>query len=244
MRKTVSLMFTVIAAAALTVAAASAGLAAPEPPGHGGATDSALLTVATTVGDDVFATTDLASLLDPTGTSTGHYGPYPSTSPDSGTCGNNWADDAFDRHFTVHNQNGAISIVEQFKDGSFETPSTTPPDSKQSPGACQTVPAPVGNGGMVNAGVTGSLHGYFIITTTAGTTQTNFDPHCDGVLMTNDPCDTATFVNTHFSCTYGADCNVFTFFFHYSAGDQSLTSHEWKNASADRGGNSGDIRSN
>jgi len=36
---------------------------------------------------------------------------------------------------------------------------------------------------------------------------------------------------------------VTTFFFHYSAGDQSLVEHEWKNASSDRGGNHGDIRS-
>jgi hypothetical protein len=38
-------------------------------------------------------------------------------------------------------------------------------------------------------------------------------------------------------------CSVSTFFFHYSAGDQALIQHEWKNASSDRGGNSGDIRS-
>lgn len=242
MKRAISLLCPVFAAAALAVAAALPVSAGPEPTGGGGVSDAALLTVVGTVGDDVFATTDLTSLLDPTGTSTEHYGPYPSTSPDSGTCGNNWADDAFDRHFTVHMQNGAISIVEQFKDGSFQTPSTTPPNTNQSPGACQT--APLGNGGMVNPGVTGSMHGYFIITTMAGTTQTNFDPHCNGLAMTNANCDTSTFVNTHFSCTYGADCSVFTFFFHYSAGDQSLTSHEWKNASADRGGNNGDIRSN
>jgi hypothetical protein len=34
-----------------------------------------------------------------------------------------------------------------------------------------------------------------------------------------------------------------TFFFHYAAGDQGLVEHEWKNASDDRGGNHGDIRS-
>ena len=32
-----------------------------------------------------------------------------------------------------------------------------------------------------------------------------------------------------------------TFFDHYSAGDQGLVYHEWKNASCDRGGNHGDI---
>jgi len=34
---------------------------------------------------------------------------------------------------------------------------------------------------------------------------------------------------------------VTTFFDHYAARDQSLLFHEWKNASLDRGGNSGDI---
>ena len=59
--------------------------------------------------------------------------------------------------------------------------------------------------------------------------------------MTDANCDTFTFVNTHFSSlgVYG----VPTFFFHYSAGDQGLLYHEWKNASADRGGNNGDIAS-
>jgi len=34
---------------------------------------------------------------------------------------------------------------------------------------------------------------------------------------------------------------VTTYFFHYSAGDQSLAYHEWKKASDDRGGDHGDI---
>jgi hypothetical protein len=34
---------------------------------------------------------------------------------------------------------------------------------------------------------------------------------------------------------------VTTFFDHYSAGDQNLAVHEWKNATCDRGGNHGDI---
>jgi hypothetical protein len=53
--------------------------------------------------DDLFATADLTALLDPPGANaTQHYGPYTNnTSPDSGTCGNDWATDTFDRHFTV-----------------------------------------------------------------------------------------------------------------------------------------------
>ena len=63
--------------------------------------------------------------------------------------------------------------------------------------------------------------------------------------MTDTDCTTATFVNTHFAgCDYPSPpCEVTTFFDHYSAGDQGLVEHEWKNASADRGGNHGDIRS-
>jgi uncharacterized glyoxalase superfamily protein PhnB len=76
-------------------------------------------------------------------------------------------------------------------------------------------------------------------------TQTSTDPHCNAVAMTDSGCTTTTFVNTHFAaCAYPAPpCSVTTFFFHYSAGDQSLIEHQWKNASDDRGGNSGDIRS-
>src|SRR4029077_3802589 len=84
-------------------------------------TDPSLITLINTTGNDVFATTDLTTLLDPTGTTaTQHYGPYSSESTDSGTCGNDWANDTFDRHFTVRkNPDGTFLVVEQFKDGSF-----------------------------------------------------------------------------------------------------------------------------
>jgi hypothetical protein len=75
-------------------------------------------------------------------------------------------------------------------------------------------------------------------------TQTSTSPFCDAVGMTDANCTTTTFMNTHFTpACYPAVCSVTTFFFHYSASDQGLIQHEWKNASADRGGNSGDIRS-
>jgi len=202
-------------------------------------TDPSLITLINATGDDVFATTNLTTLIDPTTNATQHYGPYSSTSTDSGTCGNDWANDTFDRHFTVRrNQDGSFLVVEQFKDGSFTTPALDSPPVNFSPGACQNGPTPQG---IVNAGVIGSLHGYFIIP--GVTTQTSMDPHCNATLMTNANCDTATFINTHFTACYPATCTVTTFFFHYSAGDQMLVDHEWKNASADRGGNSGDIRS-
>src|SRR2546422_748670 len=195
-----------------------------------GLTNPALLGLITN--DDVFSTANLTIMLDPPGSNgTQHYGPYPSGSPDSGTCGNDWANDTFDRNFTVKsNQDGTFTVIEQFKNGSF----TTIPGA--SPGACETNP-----GGMVG-NVVGSMHGYFIIPLPPGTAQTSTDPHCDGIAMTTDPsCTTATFINTHFDCNYPVGRSVTTFFFHYSAGDQGLVKHEWKNASDDRGGNSGDI---
>jgi hypothetical protein len=185
--------------------------------------------------DELFATADLTALLDPPGmNSTQHYGPYPSGSPDSGTCGNDWAEDTFDRHFTVRaNGDGTFTVVQQYKNGSFVT------SVGLSPGSCDmTDGSPPGT---VNSGITGSMHGYFIITNVGA--QTSTSPFCNAVAMTNVGCTTTTFVNTHFVPCYPVTCTVTTFFFHYSAGDQALVEHEWKNASADRGGNHGDIRS-
>jgi hypothetical protein len=131
--------------------------------------------------------------------------------------------------------------VEQFKNGSFTTPASDSPTINFSPGACQSsTPA-----GTVNPSVTGTLHGYFIIPLAPGEIQTSTDPSC----VANQPstsCTTTGFIDSHFTPCYlngTGSCPVTTFFFHYSAGDQTLLQHEWKDASADRGGNSGDIRS-
>jgi hypothetical protein len=150
---------------------------------------------------------------------TQQYGPYASTSPDSGTCGNLWATETFDRVFRVSTQpnaDGTYTLVEEFKNGSFVT------GAGPSPGGCETNP-----GGVVSAGVTGKMHGTFTIVVSGGT----FDPTggCPG------DCTTADFIATHFGA--GATYDVPTYEFHYSAGNNG----EWKNASADRGGDHGDI---
>lgn len=230
MKKALWFLCPFFSAVALTTAAALPAQAAPEPPGPGGVPDSALATVIATVGDDVFSTTDLTSLIDPTGMSTQHYGPFASGSPDSGTCNNDWAEDSFNRVFTVHfNPDSTITVVEQFKDGNFVT------NVGPSPGGCDTNP-----GGTVAAGVTGSLHGYFVIALPPGTMQTSTDPSCVAG-ASNAPCTTTDFINTHFSPCYPFTCSANTFFDHYVAVDQGLLFHEWKNASMDRGGNKGDI---
>ena len=201
-----------------------------------------------TVGDDLFSTTDLTTLVDPTTTAapTQRYGPYASGSPDSGTCGNDWATDTFDRHFTVFTSGTSFTIVEQFKDGSFVTPAPVDDPSSMpngpSPGACQTSLVPQGT---VKDGVTGSLHGYFIIPLPPGEVQTSTSSSCVAPPATG-PCTTTGFIDSHFTpCYFGGSgtCPVTTFFDHYTAPAQSLVENEWKNASPDRGGNSGDIRS-
>lgn len=213
--------------APLIVALALAASAAAAPDGTTSAAGLTSPALQALIGnDDLFATMSLSTLLDPTGTGgTQHYGPYTTTSPDSGTCGNDWAEDTFDRYFTVR-PNG--DVVEQFKDGSFVT------TGDFSPGACETNP-----GGMVREGVIGGMHGYFVISNVGP--QTSPSPFCDAVSNTNANCTTATFINTHFAPCYPVACPVTTYFFHYASGDQGLIFHEWKNASPDRGGDNGDI---
>src|SRR5713226_8947220 len=51
-----------------------------------------------------------------------HYGPINSATPDSGTCGNNWANDTFKRVFdaaTKPNTDGTYNVTETFIAGRF-----------------------------------------------------------------------------------------------------------------------------
>jgi hypothetical protein len=228
-RSLIGVVPAVLAALAFTVPASAA------PDGVtsvAGVTSPSLLALVSN--DDLFSVMDLSTVLDPTGmTPTQHYGPYASESTDSGSCGPDWADDLFNRDFTVRsNGDGSYTVVEQFKDGSFTA------FGGVSPGACDGF---TNHGSTVAAGTAGSMHGYFIISNVGPRTLNS--PYCDAANSTNDDCTTATFINTHFTACYPATCTVTTFFDHYAAGDQSLRFHQWKNASADRGGDDGDIAS-
>jgi hypothetical protein len=235
MKKRLLTALLVVAAAGFALGGGQASASPESSQSTAGITSPALLALITN--DDLFATTDLSLLLDPAGThATQHYGAYSADSTDSGTCGVDWASDTFDRHFTVrHNPDGTTTVVEQFKNGSFVT------NMGPSPGACDSTDGTPP--GEVDAGITGTMHGYFIIPVPVP--QSSNSPFCDATNNTNADCTTATFVNSHFlGCDYpNAPCAVSTFFFHYAAGDQGLVEHEWKNASCDRGGNHGDIAS-
>jgi hypothetical protein len=157
-----------------------------------------------------------------------HYGPINSSSPDSGTCGNDWANDTYKRLFdagTVANPDGTYTASESFIAGRFVTVAGPSPDACDPSGTA---------GSAIAAGVTGSFNGNFVITVTGGT----FDPNatCDA-----SSCGTtADFVTT----VYGASAtyDVTSFGFTYHANGPGLSSREWRNASADQGGNGGDIK--
>lgn len=148
-----------------------------------------------------------------------HFGPYASNSPDEGTCGNTWANDTFNRAYTVKTKptaEGKYNVVEQFKKGTFTTL------EGPSPGACGPNP-----GGTVSGGVTGKMQGSFSIVVSGGTY--NSGATC------SELCYTSEFVSAFFGS--GATYEVTSFDIHYNAKKHGT----WKNASADKGGNSGDI---
>jgi hypothetical protein len=152
------------------------------------------------------------------GSAAQHFGPYASNSPDEGTCGNTWAEDTFDRLYTVKTKpkNGAYNVVEQFKNGTFTTL------AGPSPGACGTNP-----GGTLSGTVTGKMQGSFSLVVSNGTY--NSGATCSAL------CYTSEFVAAFFGA--GATYEVTSFDLHYKAKKHGV----WKNASADKGGNSGDI---
>src|SRR5438046_4661335 len=119
-------------AAAVVICLLLASSAFADPDRHAqGLTDPSVLELIKD--DNFFATADLTLLLDPAGNSTQHYGPYPSNSPDSGTCGNYWALDTFDRHFTVkRHQRATFPGVERITQGRFV------PLAGPSPGWCDS----------------------------------------------------------------------------------------------------------
>ncbi len=152
------------------------------------------------------------------GSAAQHFGPYASNSPDEGTCGNTWAEDTFDRLYTVKTKpkNGAYSVVEQFKNGTFTTL------AGPSPGACGTNP-----GGTLSGAVTGKMQGSFSLVVSGGT--------YDAGATCSTLCYTSEFVADFFGA--GATYEVTSYDLHYKAKKHGV----WKNASADKGGNSGDI---
>jgi hypothetical protein len=154
------------------------------------------------------------------------FGPFKGASGDSGTCGPDWANDTYQREFAVKEATaGTWTVKESFLDGEFVT--TGP----ASPGACEgTQP----HGLLVAAGIEGEFGGFLSGTVSGGT----FNP--EGCDTTPTSCNTtAGFIAAVFGPT--AVYNISSFSFHYTAHGEDLAFRHWVNASADLGGNRGDI---
>src|SRR5713226_1951173 len=100
-------------------------------------------------------------------------GPYTATTPDSGSCGNNWAIDLFNRQFVIQPENtdGTWTVIEKFNNARFITLGNGETGSAASPGHCDPDNGgPGGNTHMLREGVSGSFSGSFTITVNAGFT--------------------------------------------------------------------------
>src|SRR6266568_2344562 len=97
---------------------------------------------------------------------TDHFGPFAGSSTDGGSCGAPWANDTFNRFFSVHdNGDGTFNVTEDFKDGTFTTIGPV------SPGKCETTDSH--HGTTVLAGITGDLQGSESGTVSSGTYNPN-----------------------------------------------------------------------
>lgn len=146
------------------------------------------------------------------------------TTPDSGTCGNNWATDTLKRTYSVKkNDDGSFRLI-AFDRGTFMT------TAGQSPGACETGDSH--HGATVTAGITGRVGGFVAEKITGGT----FNPNATCATV----CDRNAFVSAFFGST--AQQSVDKFIYVYGAKDSALIKHVWVNAGdATTSHNHGDI---
>ena len=133
------------------------------------------------------------------------FGPYQAAGPDSGFCGNNWANDRYTVTFVVAPQPDGSFVVSEMMKGSFATLAGASPNNNQS--GCLT-----GSGPQIRAGISGSLYGDFVVPVTA---PADFNP--TATLDDSTPC--------------GATCTsdkFFEAFFGKSAGYTNSTSYAWQ----------------
>jgi hypothetical protein len=171
-------------------------------------------------------------------TGTFRDGPYTATTPDSGSCGNNWALDLFNRQFVIHPQNtdGTWTVVEKFNNGKFITLGDGETGSAISPGHCDGA----GNSHMLREGISGTFSGSFTITVNSGYTYvsnqgcTSPEGAPGSGASTDDGCTTGQWIALAFpGATYLDTANVTAYSLTYHAHSQ-----QWIDANT---GDSGDI---
>jgi len=166
------------------------------------------------------------------GAGTYGFGPFNSSSTDSSTCGNDWANDTFKREFVVHDSgSGSWAVTENFDDGHFVTLAAV------SPGACETSSH---HGSVVTADNKGNFEGFLSGSVSGGTYTPN---GCKAA--TADCTTTSGFILAVFGPAATYSCltsgGASSFFFDYKGHGHELIYRHWINASDDLGGNRGDI---
>ena len=112
-----------------------------------------------------------------TGFSPTAFGPYASDSPDSGICGNTWANDTMDRSYVVYPQlDGSFLVAETFTNGTFTTIAGNSPQDSD----CGSTENDVA------AGITGTMHGDFLVKVPAGLGKFNPEAECAAKCYTKD----------------------------------------------------------
>lgn len=146
------------------------------------------------------------------------------SSPDSSTCGGNWANDTYTRVFKIYpeqNADGSYRMIEYFTEGHFVT------IPGPSPGACEPGH---GNSDTVSANLHGLFHGNETIKVINGTFSPSGARHWDRTG------GTAGFVTAAFGI--GASIGTIDdFWFKYTT-NGAACAKKWINAST---GNGGDI---
>jgi hypothetical protein len=140
------------------------------------------------------------------------------TQTDIGSCNNEWAQDTFDKLFTLTaNKDGTYNVQADYKHGTFVT------YAGKSPGACESG---TDNGNTVAAGVTGKTHQTYDATVTASTAPDQH-PSCG---TDNTGCTgSSAFLNAVFGAGNWARTD-FTWKNHYEAGKNGTwfdTSVNW-----------------
>lgn len=151
------------------------------------------------------------------GPGTQQFGPFPVVTTDGGSCGNSWANDTFERRYTVISNGAGNFTIREQDNGTFVTM------AGHSPGGCETTPH---HGAFVNAGITGNIQGSAVFTVNSGTYNPN---GCDS---NPSACSTRTgFLTAVFGATGAATMTFTAFNFEYSSSDQSLAFHHWQDKS-------------
>ena len=146
------------------------------------------------------------------------------TSPDSGTCGNDWANDTIKRTYVVKKADDGTYRVIAFDRGTFTTL------AGKSPGSCD--PANPHHGTTVTAGIQGHMGGFAVEKVTGGT----FNAHATCATV----CDRSAFVAAFFGAS--AQHSVQKYLYIYMSKDDHLTQHVWLDrGNATTGVNRGDI---